>query len=204
MKSLVNYVLEKIRFKSKVVIPEINEIVEFNLLNLKNIDKVGNTDIEVTKTIDKAEGLSNVILDFLVIKFGLKIEITEWEKINEFISKGLIELILISVSNIVINDIVKLLTEMIVMNIDKIDIDAEKIDKVYLSKELEMFIVDQYSDIDKIINDLIMENTVIKQLIKDKNKFMLIPLKWITITDIKVLGLNSNKSIFLKSLLIKE
>lgn len=204
MKSLVNYVLEKIRFKSKVVIPEINEIVEFNLTNLKNINKVGNTDIEVTRTIDKVEELSNNILDFLVIKFGIKIEITEWEKINEFISKGLIELILISINNIVINDIVKLLTEMIVMNIDKIDIDAGKIDKIYLSKELEMFIVDQYSDIDKIINDLIMENTVIKQLIKDKSKFMLIPLKWITITDIKVLGLNSNRSIFLKSLVVKE
>ena len=204
MKSLVNYVLEKIRFKSKVVIPEINEIVEFNLTNLKNINKVGNTDIEVTRTIDKAEELSNNILDFLVIKFGIKIEITEWEKINEFISKGLIELILIYINNIVINDIVKLLTEMIVMNIDKIDIDAGKIDKIYLSKELEMCIVDQYSDIDKIINDLIMENTVIKQLIKDKSKFMLIPLKWITITDIKVLGLNSNRSIFLKSLVVKE
>jgi len=173
-------ILDKLRNRSDLTVKEFTEIYEYELNNFisKNkLNKLDIIDLNVDEAYAKSKILSNTLLSYLKYRFNIKFDFTDYEDVKNYISKSLIELVINKNTNL---DIVPILVDTIVTYISEINIDIDKIDKMYLYKEFNDYLLNYYSELEEIHKVLVSRNTILSN-IKNK-KYLLLPIKWINIT----------------------
>ena len=177
--NLIATIRENIRFKSDLTIEGLSEILEMKFQNFNlEIKKIDIVDLDVSIVLTQAEILINQILEFINIRFGIRIDYAGYTEFKKKLAKGLIELIVMDITNKNNLDIVKMLVSMIIEYLFNEDPDNEKIDIMYIGNELNRYVLELYSDIENIQLLFKRFNTVIDRLFHMYNNFIVIPIKW--------------------------
>jgi len=188
MNNLIKVIRERLIEKSNLTNSEFTEIFEseFNkFINANGIVKIDTIELRVENSLDLAETLVNDILSFLNMRFGISVDFENYENIKRFLARMIIELMIneFNIHNTKI-DIVQMIAECIVQFLINDNPDVDKMDKIYLFKEFNRYLLNYYTEIDMINKEIVNENSIIYNILKSKTKFMLIPVKWITVSAI--------------------
>ena len=181
-------IINKIRERSDINLKEYEEILEYSVEEFvrKNFStELQSLTLNVEEPLSVSKTLVGDIIYLLVLRFGLKIGFENFESTNDFFSKITIELCLGELNNNK-TDIVETLSTAIIDNLWQVDIDSDKLDKIYLHKELTQFILSRYSDLDLILKSIREENPILSTIFKKYSKQLFVPVKWIKLEPSKL------------------
>ena len=161
----LNYIKELIKHKLSKTNPIALEAIELDM----------EIPLEITKNLIKE------LIDFLIIKEFITLDFRDYDKFLTIISKGVVEILILSIGTKEPMDMPYLVTRLLIeeLELDKI---LDRLNLMFISKELESILVSMVSQFDIIIDSLKKENMVLTTIRNTKAEFSLIPKKWLTIS----------------------
>jgi len=196
--------INKVRNRANLTLEQYEEIIEYEITKFIENSKTFSVEtltLDTDLSLMKSKSLANDIIYLLFVKFNIKVELEDLDYVQEFLGKLIIELIINDINVINKKDIVETLVLSIIENLWVLDMDADKIDKIYLSKELRQFLLSKYSEIEVIVEELKIENPILKTL--DHTTYLIVPIKWLKIEASKLLTkINTTSSNYLVVYLI--